>query len=205
MAPFLQQLLAYLGLYPAHSPAPPSQIFHVGSAKAVASEVLASEALVSEALVSEALEREIRAQRKFSLAEAIGREGGSFMKGESAIPRPLRATAAINQFIVAHLHDPASALSSTLQAWAKDDIRVARQLDRPLVALTQIIEGILANAITLCEFARQVAIAHSQLTGDRVVFAPELTHEPIKAELLMLLGQLQAKASGHTQPETTAE
>jgi hypothetical protein len=196
MPAFLQQLMAYLGLYPAHSPA---QTTYARPADPL------SEDRASETLVSETLQREIRAQRKFSLAEAIGREGGNFMRGESTIPRPLRATAAINQFIVAHLNDPAGALSSTLQAWAKEDIRVARQLDRPLVALTQIIEGILANSITLGEFARQVAIAHSQLTGDRAIFAQELAHEPIKTELLMLLAQLQEKTSGRTQPETTAE
>ncbi|MEM6599003.1 MAG: hypothetical protein AAF635_12745, partial [Cyanobacteria bacterium P01_C01_bin.69] len=37
------------------------------------------------------LQQEIRQGRKFSIAEAIGREGGSFMKGESAVPRPVRA------------------------------------------------------------------------------------------------------------------
>ncbi len=31
------------------------------------------------------LQREIRAERKFSLGEAIGREGGSFLKGSQAM------------------------------------------------------------------------------------------------------------------------
>ena len=156
---------------------------------------------------SSAIQREIRQQRKFSLAEAIGREGGSFIKGESTIPRPLRAIAKINQFIIAYLPDPTGALSTTLQAWAKDDIRVSRQLDTPLVALGQIIDSMLLEPTTLCEFARQVAIAHSHLTGDDVVFPKEIRSHPqrlnqppleaaytytaIKLELSTLLERLQ--------------
>ncbi|MGB3668789.1 MAG: hypothetical protein WA984_01660, partial [Phormidesmis sp.] len=48
-------------------------------------------------LQTDDLQTEIRLARKFSLAEAIGREGGSFMKGESAIPRPLRAATELNR------------------------------------------------------------------------------------------------------------
>ncbi|MEL6815835.1 MAG: hypothetical protein AAFP03_13635 [Cyanobacteria bacterium J06598_3] len=159
------------------------------------------------------LQQEIRANRKFSLAEAIGRESAGFMKGESAIPRPLRATNAIRQFITAHLSDPTSALSTTLQSWATEDIRVSRHLDTPLVALSQILESILGEPTTFCEFARQVAIAHAHLTGDRPHFQalgarphPEATrtHEDIQSELAALLTTLQknienyAKKSGPT-------
>ena len=35
----------------------------------------------------ELIKREILRERKFSIAEAIGREGGSFIKGHSPIPR----------------------------------------------------------------------------------------------------------------------
>ena len=156
---------------------------------------------------SSAIQREIRQQRKFSLAEAIGREGGSFMKGESTIPRPLRAIAKINQFITTYLPDPTNALSTTLQAWARDDVRVSRQLDTPLVALAQIIDSVLSEPTTLCEFARQVAIAHSQLTGENVVFPREIrphaqrlnqppleatyTYTAIKSELSTLLDRLR--------------
>ncbi len=156
---------------------------------------------------SSAIQREIRQQRQFSLAEAIGREGGSFMKGESTIPRPLRAITKINQFITTYLPEPTSALSTTLQAWAKDDIRISRQLDTPLVALAQIIDSMLLEPTTLDEFARQVAIAHSQLTGDAVVFPKEIRphsqrlNQPpleaaytctlIKSELSILLERLQ--------------
>lgn len=116
------------------------------------------------------LEQEIRAQRKFSLAEVISREGGNFMKGESAIPRPLQAATEINQFIATHLPNPTGALSTTLQSWAKEDIRVSRHLDTPLIALAQIIKSLLSEPTTFQEFFRQLAIAQSHLTGDRPHF-----------------------------------
>ncbi len=145
------------------------------------------------------LQREIRAERKFSLAEAIGREGGSFMKGESAIPRPLRARTELDRFITAYLHEPTGALATTLYTWASDDIRVSRQLDTPLVALAQILESLLAEPTTFSEFARRVAIAHSRLTGDRPHFqqfgqpAPadvEHTHQSITLALTALHDRL---------------
>ncbi|CAN5611822.1 hypothetical protein BH23CYA1_BH23CYA1_17780 [soil metagenome] len=150
------------------------------------------------ALSNADLQREIRAERKFSLAEAISREGGGFMKGESTIPRPLRATTEIKQFITTHL-EPAGAISTTLQTWASSDIRLSRQLDTPLVALSEIIASILAEPTTLSEFARQVAIAHSQLTGDRPQFhrpgqppdpTAAHTHLSIRAALLSLHQQI---------------
>ena len=46
-----------------------------------------------------AIQREILAGRKFSLAEAIGRERGSFLKGYSPVPKQVQAIAEINAFI----------------------------------------------------------------------------------------------------------
>ncbi|MGD1867380.1 MAG: hypothetical protein ACFB0D_22755 [Phormidesmis sp.] len=142
------------------------------------------------------LQREIRKGRKFSLAEAIGREGGSFMKGESAVPRPVRANNAIKQFLDSQLIDTSSAFATTLFTWAKADIRVSRQLDTPLVALAQILESLLSEPTTFYEFYRQVAIAQATITGDRPHFQqpgepphPEAdySHKLIRTQLLELL------------------
>jgi len=158
--------------------------------------------LQTDDLQTDDLQTEIRLERKFSLAEAIGREGSGFMKGESAIPRPLRAAAELNRFITTQLREPTGALATTLYAWASNDIRVSRQLDTPLVALAQIIESLLAEPTIFLEFARQVAIAHSRLTGDRPYFqqpgqpAPpdaEHTHQSITQALTALLNQLYAQ------------
>ncbi|MEO0647145.1 MAG: hypothetical protein AAFZ17_13465, partial [Cyanobacteria bacterium J06650_10] len=89
------------------------------------------------------IQKEIRSEHQFSLAEAIGRESGSFMKGASAIPRPLRAKTEIKQFITTHTHKSTGALATSLYSWAETDIRVSRQLDTPLIALTQIIKSLL--------------------------------------------------------------
>ena len=145
------------------------------------------------------LTREIRSQRKFTLAEAISRESGSFMKGESAIPRPLRAATEISQFITARASQN-SPVSTTLQHWAKEDIRVARHLDSPLIALSQIIQSILEEPITFQEFFRQIAIAQSQISGDRPYFQQPgqpphpnaaYCHQSVKQQLLDLQHKLQ--------------
>ncbi|MGC1527221.1 MAG: hypothetical protein WA783_14330 [Phormidesmis sp.] len=181
-----------------HKPAPtkPSQAPTPPATKA------ALYGLQTDDLQTDDLQTEIRLARKFSLAEAIGREGGSFMKGESAIPRPLRAATELNRFIATHLREPTGALATTLYTWSSHDIRVSRQLDTPLVALAQIIESLLTEPTIFLEFARQVAIAHSRLTGDRPYFqqpgqlAPpdaEHTHQSITQALTALLNQLYAQ------------
>ena len=116
------------------------------------------------------LQTTIRANRSFTLAEAIGREGASHLKGESTIPRPLRAAAAIRQFITQHSAEPGGPFATTLITWATEDINLSRQLDTPLVALAALIEMLSTQPTQFIEFARQVAIAHSKVTGDRPLF-----------------------------------
>ncbi|WP_448561254.1 hypothetical protein [Trichothermofontia sp.] len=60
------------------------------------------------------LEREIRAGREFSITDLIAQEGGSFLKGESPIPRPLQAEAEIRLFLERHLSDASGAIRATL-------------------------------------------------------------------------------------------
>lgn len=207
MPSFLRQLLLRLGILSPESKGHPARNSRastkLGEANGQASSFFAGDlpSELSNDLPND-LQREIRAERKFSLAEAIGRESAGFMKGESAIPRPLRATNAIKQFITANLAEPTSALSTTLQSWVTEDIRVSRHLDTPLVALTQILEGTLAEPTTFCEFARQVAIAHANITGNRPHFqqpnsAPHpdahYTHRTIELELCGLLESLNKR------------
>ncbi|MEL6456263.1 MAG: hypothetical protein AAFQ40_16315, partial [Cyanobacteria bacterium J06623_5] len=82
--------------------------------------------------------------------------------------------------------------------------RVSRQLDTPLTALAQILDSLLNEPATFCEFARQVAIAHSKLTGDRPHFQQigkpphpdaEHTHSSIRKALLELQRELQTQLS----------
>ena len=126
--------------------------------------------LESDCFKEEILQKEIRAGRKFSLAEAISREGGDFIKGELVIPRPLKAANEIKQFIATHSLEPSGVLATELSAWSIADIRFSRQLETPLTALSQIVESLLHEPTTFYEFARRVAIAQSKVTGDRPYF-----------------------------------
>ena len=150
----------------------------------------------------EQITREIQQGRKFSLAEAIGRETSHFLRDQSAIPRPLRAKAKVDQFISTQLNEPTGPIATTLRNWTSTDIRLSSQLDTPLIALAQITDSILSEPTTFCEFSRQVAIAQAKLTGDRPYFqtygkAPhpnaDYPHSIIKHELSELLHQLKVQ------------
>ncbi|MEM1251053.1 MAG: hypothetical protein AAGI69_01375 [Cyanobacteria bacterium P01_H01_bin.21] len=148
------------------------------------------------------LQREIKAGRKFSLSEAIGREGGSFLKGsQEMVPRPLRALAAINHLIDQHLNDPNGALQPCLKRWVKTDMRVGKYLDEPQVALELIATDIVQQPQVLYEFTRQVAVEWGQMNGERPHFqkpgaAPHpdaaYSHSGIQTILTELLSQLLA-------------
>lgn len=117
------------------------------------------------------LQREIRLGRKFSLTEAIGREGGGFLKGsQAAIPRPLRAVAAIHHWLDQNLSDPNGALLTCLKEWTKNDVRIGQYLDAPLLALRLIVSDILTSPEILYEFSRQVAIEWGHINGERPRF-----------------------------------
>ena len=58
------------------------------------------------------LEREIRQERKFTLAEAVGRMAGTgALKGASPVPRLQQAAAEIQEYLDRHLVAAASVLS----------------------------------------------------------------------------------------------
>ncbi|MBX2863691.1 MAG: hypothetical protein KTR27_09050 [Leptolyngbyaceae cyanobacterium MAG.088] len=154
----------------------------------------------SDSSLPQDLQREVRAGRKFSLSEAIGREGGSFLKGsQAAIPRPLRALAAINGFIDQHLNDGNGAIQSCLKRWVKTDGRISKHLDTPLIALQVIVTDLVQQPQIMYEFARQVAVEWGHLNGERPYFQKPGTkahpkaaysHESIQKRLLSLLDRL---------------
>lgn len=145
------------------------------------------------------LQREIRLGRKFSLSEAIGREGSGFLKGsQAAVPRPLRAQAAIYHWLEQHQNDPHGALLPCLKAWIKDDVRIGKYLDAPLLALRLIVSDIVASPEILYEFSRQVAIEWGHINGERPLFQRPNTdahadavysHDYIQALLAQLISQ----------------
>ncbi len=142
------------------------------------------------------IQREILAGRKFSLAEAIGREGGSFLKGDSPVPKQLQAIAEINAFIKKNLTDPPGALVAVLCVWVKTDLRVVENMNSPLIALKQIISSLIDNQNLLYEFVRQVDFKWGQIYDERPYFQQpgqpahpndEYTHESVRLQLIEFL------------------
>ncbi|MDJ0581492.1 hypothetical protein [Crocosphaera sp.] len=142
---------------------------------------------------NEAIQREILAGRKFSLAEAIGREGGDFLKGESPVPKLVQATTEINTFIAINLQDSSGALQAVLQTWiSTDEAEVSKNLDSPLQALKQMLDKILDNSELLYELVRQVDFQWGKMYDERPYFQSpgqpphpddEYTHESVEEKL----------------------
>lgn len=142
------------------------------------------------------IQQYIRAGRKFSLAELIGREGGDFLKGDSPVPKLIQTQTAINTFIAKYLQDANGALQAVLQRWVKaEQAIVSQNMESPLVALQQIILKIINNTELYYELVRQVDCQWGQISGDRPHFQQpgqpphpddEYTHESVKKQLLKL-------------------
>lgn len=110
------------------------------------------------------LQRDILSGRQFSLADAIGREGGSFMKGASPVPRTVQVKTEINSFIDVHLPDRPGALQATLQDWVNaDETFTSRHQSAPLRALLEMVQKILESRSLFYEFVRQVDVKWGQL------------------------------------------
>lgn len=149
-----------------------------------------------------ALQREILSGRQFSFAEAIAREGGNFLKGESPVPKPLQALTAINSFIKQNLSDSSGALQAVLYDWVKSDPRVHQHLDLPLNALSEILVPIIDNQNLLHEFVRQVDCKWGQIYVERPYFQQpgqlphpldEYTHESVYLKLKELLKLIESQ------------
>ncbi|MEL6322463.1 MAG: hypothetical protein AAFQ57_17745 [Cyanobacteria bacterium J06626_14] len=117
------------------------------------------------------LQQEIRRGRPFSLAEAIGREGGEFLKGYSPVPRLVQARRIVIVFISRHLEDRAGALQAILIHWVEsDDAGLSQHIDQPLEALISILDAVLQTPATLHELTRQVAVKWGQMSDERPHF-----------------------------------
>lgn len=148
------------------------------------------------------LQKDILSGRTFSIAEVIGREGSSFMKGESPVPRVVQVLTEINLFIQQHLPDISGIVQAILFAWVKsDDARVSRYLNSPLMALQEIVENITTDADTLYEFVRQVDCKWGEMNGERPHFQKpgqephpddEFTHESVQIQLSQFLVIVQS-------------
>ena len=143
------------------------------------------------------LEREIRADRKFSMSEAIGRAAGpGMMKGASVVPPKRQAEAAIESYVHEHLPDTAGALRSVLTRSVKESDLLLESIDSPLVALESYVRRVLASEHHLKELVREADVEWGRVLGERPFFEkadgaphPEdpYTLESVRESLLKLL------------------
>lgn len=151
------------------------------------------------------LEREVRSKRRFSLAEAIGREGADLMKGASPVTRKRQVELEITQFLERHLVDGDGALRVVMvRRLRESEVLLATDYDA-LAALTRVTEGIVASKQRLMRLVTAVDAEWGRMYLERPYFDPEnkpphrkdpYTAVSVKAKLLDLLEQLERAASG---------
>ncbi len=147
------------------------------------------------------IEQEIRLGRSFSLADVIGQQAGSFLHGDAAIPRLVKAAAAVNDFINRQLSDAPGALEVVLRSWSTGEgSSLSQHLDQPLVALRELLLLLLDCPEMLYEFTRQVDVKWGEMYDERPHFQQphqpphpddEYTHESVQAKLRELLERLE--------------
>ncbi|ERT04893.1 hypothetical protein M595_5164 [Lyngbya aestuarii BL J] len=151
----------------------------------------------------EDIKRDILRGREFTLADVIRQEGGSFMKGESPVPKLVQVKTEINNFINSNLSDNSGALLVILSRWVDQDIvRVSHHLNHPLQALLGLLKSIVENPPILYELVRQVDMQWGQMNNERPHFQrpgqlpdpnDEYTHESVDHQLCELICCLKSE------------
>ena len=146
------------------------------------------------------LEREIRKERKFTLAEAIGRMAGpGAMKGESPVTRMQQAEFEIESWLGDHLADAGGALPVVLLRQIKGSELLLNNFDQPLVVLASYCQRVLDSDYLLQELVRNADIEWGRVMGERPYFEKEgsprhpddpYTVESVRNALDRLLKQL---------------
>jgi hypothetical protein len=146
------------------------------------------------------LEREIRKERKFTLAEAIGRLAGpGAMKGESPVTRLQQAEIEIASWLRGHLPDAGGALQVVLHRQVKGSELLLNNMDQSLVVLASYCQRVLNSDYLLEELVRDADIEWGRVMGERPYFEKEgsphhpddpYTVESVRNALSGLLKQL---------------
>jgi hypothetical protein len=117
------------------------------------------------------LEREIRRERKFSLAEAIGRMAGpGAMKGESPITRLQQAEVEIESWLEEHLIDAGEGLHIALLRGVKQSDLLLQRFEEPLGALGSYCQRILGSDYLLAELVRDADVEWGRVFAERPHF-----------------------------------
>jgi hypothetical protein len=117
------------------------------------------------------LERQIRAERKFTLAEAVGRLAGpGALKGASPVDRRKQAAAQIEEYLERNLADNRGALSCVLLRHVAESKRLLDDLDHPLVVLCGYVRHVLSSEYRLKELVRDADAEWGRVFDERPCF-----------------------------------
>ena len=117
------------------------------------------------------LEREIRKERKFSLAEAIGRLAGpGMMKGVSPVSRKQQSEAEIEACLNRHLVDAGGVLRGVVLRGVTGSEPLLHNLDQPLVVLARCVRHVLDSEYLLKELVREADVEWGRVFGMRPYF-----------------------------------
>ena len=154
------------------------------------------------------LQREIRAGRSFSMAEAIGRLAGSGgMKGGSPVAGRQEAEAAIADHVRSHLPDVPGVLKDVLVRDVAGSPLLLRDHDRPLPILGAHVRQILASEALLADLVRATDAEWGRVMGERPYFDPDggrpdpadpYTTESVRRALSRLLESLGGSSASST-------
>jgi len=117
-------------------------------------------------------EREARANRKFSLGEAIGRMAGhDLMKGASPVTRKREAELAIEDYLRRHMTDPGGVLRGVLLRHVGESLLHGDfDYDHPLAPLAACIEHVLGSAQFLEDLVREADAEWGRVFHERPHF-----------------------------------
>jgi hypothetical protein len=146
------------------------------------------------------LQREIRAGREFTLADAIGRMAGpGIMKGVSPVTREQQAITEIQEYLDRHLTDAGRVLAGVLLREVSASELLLRSFDQPLSALAGCVRQVLNSEYRLKELVRQTDVDWGHEFGERPKFEKEgcppaaddpYTLESVRVALTQLAGGL---------------
>jgi hypothetical protein len=153
------------------------------------------------------LEREIRKDRKFTLAEAIGRLAGpGAMKGESPVTRMQQAEVEIESWLRSHLADTGGALQVVLHRHVKGSELLLQNFEQPLFVLAEYSQRVLDSDYLLDELVREADIEWGRNMDARPHFEKEgspchpddpYTVKSVRNALAELLKQLSVSKPSH--------
>jgi hypothetical protein len=148
------------------------------------------------------LEREIRADRRFSLGEAIGRmAGGGLMKGVSPVVPLRQAEKAIEEYLRRHLTDAGGGLRAVLLRRVGQCDLLLGDYDQPLAVLAGYVRQVLGSDYLLQDLVREADAEWGRVFGERPHFErpgrppnPDdpYTTESVRAALSRLIDTLAA-------------